>query len=208
MARSSRKAIFFDLDTSQMKAMSLYPGGYGLLKNTFKKNGFTYRQGSGYVSEKKLTESKMFTIIEEIVNEQPWLTRCVKAIDISDIGKKHDVTAFVKALGEKYAEKMIEIQKAREERRAARSIAEPKIAEAEQQPVVSGMAAALERLKAMCPMYQLEVASGGKESADAKFDKAFKSKAPKAHSSDRVQRSDKARSRKKQVVKGKSNGKA
>ena len=69
-------------------------------------------------------------------------------------------------------------------------------------------AAALERLKAMCPMYQLEVASGGKEIADAKFDKAFTSKAPKAHSSDRVQRSDKSRQRKKQVGKGKSNGKA
>lgn len=71
-----------------------------------------------------------------------------------------------------------------------------------------GIEAAKERLKEMSPVYQLEVASGGKESADAKFERAFKSKAPKAHSSDRVQRSDKARSRKKQVGKGKSNGKA
>lgn len=71
-----------------------------------------------------------------------------------------------------------------------------------------GIEAAKERLKEMSPVYQLEVAAGGKEIADAKFDKAFTSKAPKAHSSDRVQRSDKARSRKKQVGKGKSNGKA
>ena len=71
-----------------------------------------------------------------------------------------------------------------------------------------GIEAAKERLKEMSPVYQLEVAAGGKESADAKFDKAFTSKAPKAHSSDRVQRSDKSRQRKKQVGKGKSNGKA
>lgn len=71
-----------------------------------------------------------------------------------------------------------------------------------------GVEAAKERLKEMSPVYQLEVASGGKEIADAKFDKAFKSKAPKAHSSDRVQRSDKSRQRKKQIGKGKSNGKA
>ena len=70
-----------------------------------------------------------------------------------------------------------------------------------------GVEAAKERLKEMSPVYQLEVASGGKESADAKFDKAFKSKAPK----DKVkgaQRSDKSRQRKKQIGKGKSNGKA
>lgn len=71
-----------------------------------------------------------------------------------------------------------------------------------------GIEAAKERLKEMSPVYQLEVAAGGKESADAKFDKAFTSKAPKAHSSDRVQRSDKSRQRKKQIGKGKSNGKA
>ena len=70
-----------------------------------------------------------------------------------------------------------------------------------------GIEAAKNRLKEMSPVYQLEVASGGKESADAKFDKAFKSKAPK----DKVkgaQRSDKSRQRKKQIGKGKSNGKA
>lgn len=71
-----------------------------------------------------------------------------------------------------------------------------------------GIEAAKDRLKEMSPVYQLEVAAGGKESADAKFDKAFMSKAPKVHSSDRVQRSDKSRQRKRQIGKGKSNGKA
>ena len=63
-----------------------------------------------------------------------------------------------------------------------------------------GIEAAKERLKEMSPVYQLEVAAGGKESADAKFDKAFTSKAPK----DKV----KGAQRKKQIGKGKSNGKA
>ncbi len=208
MERKIRKAINFDLDTNIMKDRGLYPNGYELLRAAFKKQGFEHRQGSGYLSISKLTSDQVYEAVEAIVKENLWLAECAKKIDVTDIGKQHDLTSIVKTIGAQYADESAAQQQAREERRAARSIAEPKIAKSEQQPVTAGMAAALERLKAMCPMYQLEVASGGKESADAKFDKAFKSKAPKAHSSDRVQRSDKARSRKKQVGKGKSNGKA
>ena len=178
MERKIRKAINFDLDTNIMKCHGLYPNGYELLSAAFKKQGFEHRQGSGYLSISKLTSDQVYEAVEAIVKENLWLAECVKKIDVTDIGKQHDLTSIVKTIGAQYAEEAVAQQQAREERRAARGIAEPRKAEAGQQSIAAGTAAALERLKAMCPMYQLEVASGGKESADAKFDKAFKSKAP------------------------------
>lgn len=37
-------------------------------------------------------------IVEEIVKEQPWLADCVKKIDVTDIGKQHDLTAIVRQI--------------------------------------------------------------------------------------------------------------
>ncbi len=174
MERSKKKAINFDLDTTIMRSMQIYPVGYSMLTKAFRDIGFIHRQGSGYISKGKLTNSDVNFIIRKIVKENLWLAECVKKIDVTDIGKQHDLTSIVKTIGAQYAEEAAAQQQAREERRAARGIAEPRKAEARQQSIAAGTAAALERLKAMCPMYQLEVASGGKEAADAKFNAAMK----------------------------------
>lgn len=104
MERKIRKAINFDLDTVQMRAMSLYPNGYGLLKKSFEKVGFTHRQGSGYISNDRLDSLRVIKIIDQIVQENPWLTECVKKIDVTDIGRQHDLTAVVKTLATQQSE--------------------------------------------------------------------------------------------------------
>ena len=104
MERPKRKAINFDLDTNIMKDHRLYPNGYELLRVSFKNQGFEHRQGSGYLSTGKLTSDQVYEIVEEIVKEQPWLADCVKKIDVTDIGRQHDLTAVVKSLAAQQSE--------------------------------------------------------------------------------------------------------
>lgn len=100
MERTKLKAINFDLDTNAMKRLGMYPSGYGTLKKTLKKHGFEHRQGSGYVSQKKLDSIMIARIIEQITAEHPWLIECVKKIDVTDIGRQHDLTTLVKAFAD------------------------------------------------------------------------------------------------------------
>ena len=86
--------------------MSLYPNGYGLLKKSFEKHDFTHRQGSGYISNAKLDSDQVNDIMAAVVKEQPWLTECVKKIDVTDIGKQHDLTAVVKSLAAQQSEQL------------------------------------------------------------------------------------------------------
>lgn len=96
MERRKKKAINFDLDTVKMKKFSLYPAGYKLLKKSFQGLGFEHRQGSGYISAEKLDSDQINDIIGLIIQENPWLAECVRKIDVTDIGRQHDLTSVVK----------------------------------------------------------------------------------------------------------------
>ncbi len=96
MERLKRKAINFDLNTNRMKELDLYPKGYRLLGNSLHRQGFTHRQGSGYVSKGKIDSLQVNRAILAIVKENPWLAECVKKIDVTDIGNQHDLTMVVK----------------------------------------------------------------------------------------------------------------
>ena len=100
MERTKRKALNFDLDTKKMKELNLYPRGYKLLGSSLKKHGFEHRQGSGYISKAKLDGDNVYDIISDVVSENEWLASCVKKIDVTDIGKQHDLTMTVKELAE------------------------------------------------------------------------------------------------------------
>lgn len=96
MERRKKKAIHFDLDTVKMKKFSLYPAGYELLKKSFQGLGFEHRQGSGYISAEKLDSDQINDIIGLIIQENPWPAECVRKIDVTDIGRQHDLTFVVK----------------------------------------------------------------------------------------------------------------
>ena len=104
MERTKRKALNFDLDTKKMKELNLYPRGYRLLGSSLKKHGFEHRQGSGYISKAKLDGDNVYDIISDVVSENEWLASCVKKIDVTDIGKQHDLTMTVKELSEMFGE--------------------------------------------------------------------------------------------------------
>lgn len=95
MESRKKKAINFDLDTNRMKELGLYPDGYRQLGNSLHKQGFTHRQGSGYVSEAKLTSNDINNAMLNVVNDNPWLADCAKKVDVTDIGRQHDLTAII-----------------------------------------------------------------------------------------------------------------
>ena len=82
----------------------MYPRGYRLLGSSLKKHGFEHRQGSGYISKAKLDGDNVYDIISDVVSENEWLASCVKKIDVTDIGKQHDLTMTVKELSEMLSE--------------------------------------------------------------------------------------------------------
>lgn len=96
MAKLKRKAINFDLDTNEMKSLGIYPDGYRQLGKSFYKWGFDHRQGSGYVSKAKLSNNQVNDIVMNVTEENLWLARCGKKIDVTDVGKQYDITALVK----------------------------------------------------------------------------------------------------------------
>lgn len=189
---SSRKAINFDLDTTAMKEQSIYPAGYELLRSSFEKHGFYHRQGSGYFSKVEMSYDKVVDIMTEVIQEQPWLADCVKRIDVTDIGKQHDLTAVVKAIGAQYAEQAAQEAQARREKQEAARSAGQQSPSGLKRPVAN-MAGVLERLKEMCPMYAEDVATEGKSAADAKFERVFKSTKIKRSALDKVVRSNKGK---------------
>lgn len=74
----------------------MYPSGYSLLKKSFKKLGFTHRQGSGYISKEKLDSDQINDIMGVIMTENPWLGQCAKKVDVTDIGRQHDLMPLIK----------------------------------------------------------------------------------------------------------------
>ena len=96
MERAKRKAINFDLDTGKMKELDLYPKGYRFLASSLYKHGFEHRQGSGYVSKDRIDSVAVARIVESVTKEQLWLAKCIKRIDVTDIGRQHDLTDVVK----------------------------------------------------------------------------------------------------------------
>lgn len=102
---SSRKQITFDL---QQKALKQYypkpkrPHSPQFYKKAYKDisafmcaNGFEHRQYSVYISSARLDTYDIVELMEKLAGEMPWLGKCVKEVDVTDIG---DVQHSIKDL--------------------------------------------------------------------------------------------------------------
>ena len=82
MERKYFKALNFDLDTHQLKAH--YPGA-------------NYRQAyDGYISDTKLGSAYIYDLMDELVQKLSWIGACVNKIDVTNIGRQHDLTELLK----------------------------------------------------------------------------------------------------------------
>ena len=52
------------------------------------------------ISKEKFDGDNVYDIISDVVSENEWLASCIKKIDVTDIGKQHDLTMTVKELSE------------------------------------------------------------------------------------------------------------
>ena len=98
MERKYFKALNFDLDTHQLKAH--YPGAnyrqaYDDLRRFFKRHQFSHRQGSGYTSDTKLSTADIYDLMGELARKFPWIGACVNKIDVTNIGRQHDLTELL-----------------------------------------------------------------------------------------------------------------
>lgn len=67
MERKYFKALNFDLDTHQLKEHytgANYRQAYDDLRRFFKRHRFSHRQGSGYISDDKLTTADIYDLTE------------------------------------------------------------------------------------------------------------------------------------------------
>ncbi len=100
MERKYFKALNFDLDTYQLKEH--YPGAnyrqaYDDLRRFFKHRKFSHRQGSGYISDTRLGTADIYDLMDELSQQLPWIGVCVNKIDVTNIGRQHDLTELLKA---------------------------------------------------------------------------------------------------------------
>lgn len=85
------KALNFDLDTKKLQES--YPDknwrkAYNDIERYLISKGFSHRQGSGYISNKELSERKISTIIKHMAEDLSWLGDCVKQFDVTDVASK------------------------------------------------------------------------------------------------------------------------
>lgn len=93
------KAIYFDLDTHQLKEQytgNNYRQAYDDLRNFFKQHHFSHRQGSGYISNTKLSTADIYDLIDDLCQQFSWFNLCVNKIDVTNIGSQHDLTTLLK----------------------------------------------------------------------------------------------------------------
>ncbi len=87
-----RKQIAFDLDTKALK--KYYPGGswnnsYEIIKRHMLKNGFSWLQGSVYISNEPMTSAEVTNILDELLIKNTWLGICMRDCRETNIGKEH-----------------------------------------------------------------------------------------------------------------------
>ena len=96
-----RKAINFDLDTNKLKEIyateekKKFTQAYFEIKKFMKENGFSHRQGSGYISNNPMSDTDMAKFIKKLQNRFPWIYDCSKKIDGTEINTQFDLKSIM-----------------------------------------------------------------------------------------------------------------
>lgn len=89
---TGRKQITFDLDTKALE--KYYPteswqNAYDIIKRHMIKHDFVWLQGSVYVSKNPLASRKVTIMLDELVENNPWLNLCMRDCRETNISKEH-----------------------------------------------------------------------------------------------------------------------
>ncbi len=95
---AKRKRISFDFDTKALQ--EYYPktnwrNAYDDIKKHMKDNGFSWKQGSGYISDKGMSLTIVADIINSFVEKNPWVNVCMRDWDISNENEKLNINEML-----------------------------------------------------------------------------------------------------------------
>jgi virulence-associated protein VapD len=90
------KAFNFDLIQEHLRQYykKPEPTAYLEIRNFFLSNNFVHRQGSGYLSKSKMTIVETRDLSAKLIKTFPWLEKCVKRIDITNVGDTLNMFAY------------------------------------------------------------------------------------------------------------------
>lgn len=102
MGSETCKALNFDFIThyitdnmSEMEINGSYTKAYYDIRKYLKNNGFEHTQESAYTSIKPISYAKVQTLVEELVNNIPYLKDAIKSFQVSSIERTYDVTEML-----------------------------------------------------------------------------------------------------------------
>lgn len=111
MEKKEYKAVNFDLDVKKLKQYYTnskgehsknYRRAYRDIKMFMYRNGFSHKQGSGYRSDEKITDTKVQNLLSAMTEEYPWIIKSVKSFDVTDIKAFYDCAGYIKAFDSLY----------------------------------------------------------------------------------------------------------
>jgi virulence-associated protein VapD len=115
----TKKEISFDLDTKSLgKYYDNISNAYFELRMELKRAGFEHRQGSVYNSVSPMNYLEVASAMDKICSKLPWLSDCAKKIDVTNIGKTHNLLDKVKSSCNKYDDLRLEQQGRRRKRKS------------------------------------------------------------------------------------------
>lgn len=108
------KQIAFDLNIALLKEHypkpeaseneQFYTAAYYDIRRFMLKNGFTHRQGSVYDSVEPLSYVRIHQLMDLLVQELPWLHKCVSTLDVTDIiTMRQDLTEYIRNIAKQHS---------------------------------------------------------------------------------------------------------
>jgi len=102
--KKSIKAINFDLDNELLQAnypSKSYKYAWTKIRKALEGMGFEHKQYSGYLSLKPLSNKDIQVVVEKLVRQNPWLSKCIQQFDVTDVGPQYEMKRFIENLDDK-----------------------------------------------------------------------------------------------------------
>ncbi len=91
------KQVAFDVDTRVTKKIlgdKKYTQIYKDIRTFMENNGFTHIQGSVYLSEKPMSNTRVHILVRQMLADKPYILKCVRTMTQTDVGKRYDMDAL------------------------------------------------------------------------------------------------------------------
>jgi virulence-associated protein VapD len=92
------KAINFDLSSERLREVFGEKGrrkAYAQIESFLRKEGYTHRQWSGYISQRPKSNLEVFYCIDGLARQHRWLDHCVNRFDVTNVTGQSDMIDII-----------------------------------------------------------------------------------------------------------------